>query len=121
MIAWFYVVVAGLFEVVWATSMKSTEGWTRLWPSVFTVGAMIVSFLLLAQGMRSLPVGVAYAVWVGIGAIGAAAAASVVLGERLTAAQWACIAIIAAGIIGLRLVTPPEAQPPHRATPGAPS
>ena len=72
MIAWVYVVVAGLFEVVWATSMKTTDGWTRLWPSVLTICAMLVSFFLLAKAMQSLPLGVAYTVWVGIGAIGAA-------------------------------------------------
>ncbi|MBX3402034.1 MAG: multidrug efflux SMR transporter [Phycisphaeraceae bacterium] len=119
MLAWIYVVVAGLFEVVWATSMKTTDGWTRLWPSVMTIGAMLVSFFLLAKAMQSLPLGVAYTVWVGIGAIGAALTGWIVLGERLTAPQWACIALIAAGIIGLRLVTPAHMQPPHRAPVGA--
>lgn len=118
MIAWVYVVVAGLFEVVWATSMKSTHGWTRLWPSVITLAAMLVSFFLLARAMQALPLGVAYTVWVGIGAIGAAIAGWVVLGERLSGPQWVCIAIIAAGIAGLKLATPasPTALPTVAAT-----
>ncbi len=106
MLPWVYVVIAGLFEVVWATSMKSTQGWTRLWPSVLTLAAMLVSFLLLAKAMQSLPLGVAYTVWVGIGAIGAALAGWLILGERLSAVQWVCVGVIGAGIVGLKLATP---------------
>lgn len=106
MLAWVYVVIAGLFEVVWATSMKSSQGWTRLWPSVITLIAMLISFFLLARAMQHLPLGVAYTVWVGIGAIGAALAGWLLLGERLGPAQWLCIGLIAAGIIGLKLATP---------------
>jgi quaternary ammonium compound-resistance protein SugE len=117
MLAWIYVVVAGLFEVVWSTSMKTTDGWTRLWPSVLTIGAMLVSFFLLAKAMQSLPLGVAYAVWVGIGTVGAALAGWLLLGERLTGPQWACIALIAAGIAGLKFTTPASAQTPARVLP----
>lgn len=109
MLAWIYVVIAGLFEVVWATSMKSTQGWTRLWPSVLTLVAMLVSFFLLAKAMQSLPLGVAYTVWVGIGAIGAALAGWLLLGERLNPIQWLCVGIIALGIMGLKLAAPGQA------------
>jgi len=101
--AWILVIVAGVFEVVWATSMKFSEGWTRLWPSVITVSAMIVSFYLLSRAMQSLPLGIAYTVWVGVGALGAALAGWLVLGERLNWMQWMCVALIAAGILGLRV------------------
>ena len=120
MLAWLYVVIAGFFEVVWATSMKSTQGWTRLWPSVITLLAMLISFFLLAKAMQSLPLGVAYTVWVGIGAIGAALAGWLLLGERLSPLQWLCVAAIAAGIVGLKLATP--GQSPARGpslSPGA--
>lgn len=106
MLAWVLVVIAGLFEVVWATSMKSSAGWTRLWPSVITIAAMLVSFFLLAKAMQSLPLGVAYTVWVGIGAIGAALAGWMILGERLSPVQWLCVGLIAVGIVGLKLATP---------------
>jgi quaternary ammonium compound-resistance protein SugE len=115
MLAWIYVVIAGLFEVVWATSMKYTEGWTRPWPSALTLAAMLISFLLLARAMQSLPLGVAYTVWVGIGAVGAAAAGWLIVGERLNGLQWGCILLIALGITGLKLATPnkaPSSGPP---------
>jgi quaternary ammonium compound-resistance protein SugE len=112
MLAWVYVVIAGLFEVVWATSMKSSQGWTRLWPSVITLVAMLISFFLLAKAMQSLPLGVAYTVWVGIGAIGAAIAGWLLLGERLSPIQWLCVGAIAAGIIGLKLASPTPAGAP---------
>ncbi len=113
MLPWVYVIIAGLFEVIWATSMKSTAGWTRLWPSIITIVAMLISFILLAKAMQSLPLGVAYTVWVGIGAIGAAAAGWFILGERLTIMQWVCVGIVAAGIIGLKLAAgePPATSP----------
>lgn len=99
-------VVAGLLEVVWAVSLKRTEGFTRLWPSVLTVAAMIASFLLLARAMTHLPTGVAYAVWVGIGVVGAALVSATLMGERLSGVQVAFLALIAVGIVGLRLATP---------------
>lgn len=106
------VVIAGVLEVVWATAMKSSQGFTRLWPSVLTIGAMIVSFALLAVAMRSLPLGVAYPVWVGIGAIGSALAGTALHAERLTTGQWLSIVLIAAGIVGLKALGKPTPAPP---------
>lgn len=107
--AWIILVVAGLLEIVWAVSLKRTQGFTALWPSVLTLAAMLGSFFLLARAMVTLPTGVAYAVWVGIGAIGAALVAATLFGERLNAAQIGFLAMIAAGIIGLKVVTPAPA------------
>jgi quaternary ammonium compound-resistance protein SugE len=104
--AWLVLVVAGLFEVVWAIGLKYTDGFTRLWPSAVTLAAMIVSVVLLAIAMRSLPVGTAYAVWTGIGAVGTVILGIVLFAEPVTAARIACIALIVAGIVGLKLVTP---------------
>lgn len=100
--AWLALGIAGLLEVVWATSMKYSNGFTRLWPSVVTVVTMLASFLLLAQAMRVLPLGTAYAVWTGIGAVGAAIVGIVVLGEPRTALRIAFIAMIVGGIAGLK-------------------
>lgn len=109
--------VAGLLEVVWAVSLKRTQGFTVLWPSVLTIVAMLGSFMLLARAMMTLPTGVAYAVWVGIGAIGAALVAATLFGERLTLPQIAFLALIAVGIIGMKVVTPtPAAGPAHAPT-----
>lgn len=106
MTAWILLLVAGLLEVVWAVSLKRTNGFTALWPSVLTIVAMLGSFFLLARAMITLPTGVAYAVWVGIGAVGAALVSATFMGEKLTAAQIAFLALIAAGIVGLKVVTP---------------
>jgi quaternary ammonium compound-resistance protein SugE len=103
--AWLLLFVAGLFEVVWAIGLKYTDGFTRPLPSVVTVAAMIVSVGLLALAMRSLPVGTAYAVWTGIGAVGTVVLGIVLFGEPATAMRIACIALIVAGIVGLKLVT----------------
>ena len=103
---WIALVVAGLFEIGWAVGLKYTEGFTRLWPSVGTLAAMVVSFGLLAYAMRELPVGTAYAIWTGIGAVGTAIVGIVFLGESASLARIGCIALIAAGIIGLKLATP---------------
>ena len=120
MIAWTLLFVAGLLEVVWAVSLKRTHGFTVLWPSVFTIAAMLGSFFLLARAMVTLPTGVAYAVWVGIGAIGAAVVAATLFGEKLTGVQVGFLALIAVGIIGLKVATP--TVPPTPATPtSAPS
>lgn len=100
--AWFFVVVAGLLEVVWALGLKSTDGFTRFWPSVLTIAVMIASFVFLAQGLKHIPVGTGYAVWTGIGAAGTALAGMVLFGESASAARLACIALILAGIIGLK-------------------
>ena len=101
--AWVVLVVAGLFEVVWAIGLKYTDGFTRLWPSVATVVAMVASVVLLAWAMKTLPVGTAYAVWTGIGAVGTALLGIVLFGEPATFARLACIALIVAGIVGLKL------------------
>ena len=103
--AWVILVVAGLFEIVWAFAMKQSEGFTRLWPSVITLVAMLVSFGLLAWSMRTLPLGTAYTVWTGIGAVGTAALGIYLFGEPATAARLASIGLIVAGIVGLKLVT----------------
>ena len=104
--AWIYLAIAGLLEVGWAIGLKYTEGFSRLWPSVFTVAAMIASVWLLAVALKTLPVGTAYAVWTGIGAVGTAILGMVLLGDPATVARFVCIALIVAGIAGLKLVTP---------------
>jgi quaternary ammonium compound-resistance protein SugE len=104
--AWLVLVVAGLFEVAWAIGLKYTEGFTRFWPSAATVVAMVVSVVLLGWAMRSLPVGTAYAVWTGIGAAGTVALGIFLFGEPATAARLACVAMILAGIVGLKLTHP---------------
>lgn len=102
---WIILVIAGLLEVVWAIGLKYTHGFTRLTPSVITVSAMIVSIVLLSWAMRSLPVGTAYAVWTGIGAVGAAITGILLLGESASLARIASLALIVAGIIGLKIST----------------
>jgi quaternary ammonium compound-resistance protein SugE len=104
--AWVILVVAGLFEVGWAIGLKYTEGFTRLWPTLGTVAAMIVSLWLLGIAMKSLPVGTAYAVWVGVGAVGTVILGIVLLGEAVNAARLISVGLIVAGIIGLKLATP---------------
>lgn len=104
--AWVILVVAGLFEVGWAIGLKYTEGFTRLWPTVWTVLAMVVSLWLLGIAMKSLPVGTAYSVWVGVGAVGTVILGIVLLGDPVNAARIISVALIIAGIIGLRLATP---------------
>ncbi|EPF6111533.1 quaternary ammonium compound efflux SMR transporter SugE [Enterobacter cloacae] len=101
--SWIILVIAGLLEVVWAIGLKYTHGFTRLIPSVITVTAMIVSIVLLSWAMRSLPVGTAYAVWTGIGAVGAAITGILLLGESASLARIASLALIVCGIIGLKL------------------
>jgi len=103
--SWIILFIAGLLEVVWAIGLKYTQGFTRLTPSVITVSAMIVSIVLLSWAMRSLPVGTAYAVWTGIGAVGAAITGILLLGESASLARIASLALIVAGIIGLKLST----------------
>ncbi len=102
---WIILVIAGLLEVVWAVGLKYTHGFSRLTPSVITVTAMIVSMALLARAMKSLPVGTAYAVWTGIGAVGAAITGIVLLGESANPMRLASLALIVLGIIGLKLST----------------
>jgi len=102
---WVVLVFAGLFEIGWAIGLKYTEGFTRLWPSVATVLAMIISIGLLGLAMKSLPVGTAYAIWVGIGAIGTVVLGIVLFGEPANTLRIASLALIVAGIIGLKLGT----------------
>ncbi len=101
--AWVVLVIAGLFEIGWAIGLKYTEGFTRPWPTVGTVMAMVISVVLLGLAMRTLPVGTAYAVWTGIGALGTVVLGIVLFGEPATAARLACVGLILAGIVGLKL------------------
>ncbi|MCA9552297.1 MAG: quaternary ammonium compound efflux SMR transporter SugE [Myxococcales bacterium] len=101
--AWVLLVVAGLMEVGWAVGLKYTEGFTRLWPTVGTAASMLASLGLLGLAMRDLPVGTAYAVWVGVGAVGTAALGVLLLGEPVNAGRVASLLLIVAGIVGLKL------------------
>lgn len=103
--SWLLLFVAGLLEVVWAIGLKYTEGFTRLWPSVGTGAAMVASVVLLGLAMRTLPVGTAYAVWTGIGAVGTVILGIVLFAEPATAARLGCVALIIAGIAGLKLTS----------------
>ena len=103
--AWIVLIAAGLLEVGWAVGLKHTEGFTRLWPTIGTVAAMIASLALLGLALRSLPLGTAYAVWTGIGAVGTATFGVAVLGESADPARLASIGLIVAGIVGLKLTT----------------
>ena len=103
--AWVILFVAGLMEVGWAIGLKYTEGFTRLVPSVLTLTAMTISVVLLAIALKTLPVGTAYAVWTGIGAVGTAILGIVLFGDPATLARLACIGLIVAGIVGLKLAT----------------
>jgi quaternary ammonium compound-resistance protein SugE len=103
---WAILVVAGIFEVGWAIGLKYTEGFTRLWPSVWTVLAMIISLGLLGIAMKTLPVGTAYSVWVGVGTVGTVVLGIVLLGESVSLARVISVALIVAGILGLKLSTP---------------
>ena len=103
---WLILVLAGLFEVGWAIGLKYTEGFTRLWPSVWTVLAMLVSLWLLGIAMKSLPVGTAYSVWVGVGAVGTVILGIALFNEPANAFRLVSVALIIAGIVGLRLATP---------------
>jgi len=104
--AWVLLVVAGLLEVGWAIGLKYTEGFTRPWPSVFTLACMVASVVLLGVAMKSLPVGTSYAVWVGIGAVGTAILGIVLFAEPASLGRVVSLALIVAGIIGLKLATP---------------
>ena len=102
---WLILVLAGLFEIGWAIGLKYTDGFTRLWPTVGTVASMVVSLGLLGMAMKSLPVGTAYAVWVGGGAVGTAILGIVLLGEPANAGRMVSLALIVAGIVGLKLAS----------------
>lgn len=103
--AWVLLVIAGLLEVGWAIGLKYTEGFTRPWPSVFTIAAMVLSVVLLGVAMKSLPVGTSYAVWVGVGAVGTAILGMVLFGEPASAGRLTSLGFIVAGIVGLKLAS----------------
>ena len=102
--AWIYLLIAGLFEIAWAIGLKYTDGFSRLWPSLGTGTAMIVSLAFLGLALKELPVGTAYAVWTGIGAIGTVILGIILFGEPATALRLGCVGLIVVGIIGLKLV-----------------
>jgi quaternary ammonium compound-resistance protein SugE len=104
--SWLYLVVAGLLEVAWAVGLKYTAGFTRLWPSVFTLATMAGSVGMLGLALRALPLGTAYAIWTGIGTVGTAVFGMMALGEPAGALRLLSIGLIVAGIVGLKLLTP---------------
>jgi quaternary ammonium compound-resistance protein SugE len=103
--SWILLVVAGLLEIVWAVGLSYTNGFTRLVPSLVTATGLVASMVLLALALRSLPVGTGYAVWVGIGVVGTAIVGMVALGEPVSPLRIVCLALIVAGIVGLKLST----------------
>ena len=104
--AWVYLLLAGLFEIGFAIGLKYTEGFTRLWPSVGTIVSASISLWLLTQALRTIPVGTAYAIWTGIGAVGVATLGMVLFSESASPARLGCIALIVAGVVGLKLFSP---------------
>lgn len=103
---WFILIIAGLLEVCWASSLKATAGFTRLWPTLFFLTTLAASMFLLAVAVKHLPVGTAYAVWVGIGAAGTAVVAMLFLGESMTITRGIFLGLLIVSIIGLKLTTP---------------
>ena len=103
--AWTILFVAGLMEIGWAIGLKYTEGFSRLVPSVLTLACMLASIVLLGLAVKTLPIGTAYAVWTGIGAVGTAILGIILFGDPATGLRLACIGLIVAGIVGLKLVT----------------
>lgn len=104
--AWALLILAGLFEVVWAIGIKYTEGFTRFWPSLITLASMVASVVLLGLSVKTLPVGTAYAVWVGVGAVGTAILGIVLFAEAATLGRLISLGLIIVGIIGLKMATP---------------
>lgn len=105
--AWIFLVIAGIFEVVWAMGLKASDGFTRLWPSVITLVGMVISVYFLAQASRTLPIGTAYAIWTGIGAVGAVIFGMILFNEPRDWIRLLFVGLILAGIIGLRVTAPP--------------
>jgi quaternary ammonium compound-resistance protein SugE len=103
--AWIWLTLAGLLEIVWAVGLKYTEGFTRLWPSVITAGAMAASVYFLALALRAIPIGTGYAVWTGIGAVGVAILGMILFGESTSLLRIGSILLIILGIAGLKLLT----------------
>ncbi|MDQ0589954.1 quaternary ammonium compound-resistance protein SugE [Variovorax paradoxus] len=103
--AWMLLLVAGLLEVGWAIGLKYTDGFTKLWPSIFTIAAMVISVVLLGIAMKSLPVGTSYAIWVGVGAVGTAILGIFLFGESAAPGRLVSLGLIVAGIAGLKLAS----------------
>ena len=103
---WIYLLLAGIFEIGFAIGLKYTEGFTRLWPSVGTIVSAAISLWLLTQALRTIPVGTAYAIWTGIGAVGVATLGNALFSESVSPARLGCIALIIAGVVGLKLFSP---------------
>lgn len=103
--AWVYLFIAGIFEIVWAVGLKYSDGFTKLWPSIGTVIGMVISVYFLAIAIKELPIGTAYAIWTGIGAVGTAIAGIILFNDSATVAKIVCILLIVSGIIGLKLST----------------
>ena len=101
--AWIFLMIAAAFEICWAIGLKYTQGFSQLWPSVFTIVTMVFSFGFLSLAMKTLPVGTAYAVWTGTGAVGVAILGMILLGESREVARLLSIALIVAGVVGLKL------------------
>lgn len=102
--SWIVLAIAGLFEIIWAVGLKQTEGFTKLWPSVITIAAMLISFACLSYALKTIPIGNAYAVWTGIGAVGVAIAGIIFFNEIADIKRIACIGLIVIGIVGLKLL-----------------
>jgi quaternary ammonium compound-resistance protein SugE len=103
--AWISLIIAGILEIFWAISLKYTDGFSKLWASVFTVGGMIASFYFLAQALKVIPVGTGYAIWTGIGAAGSAILGIILFSEPASLPRLICIGLIVAGIIGLKVTS----------------
>lgn len=104
--AWVYLFIAGLLEVAWAIGLKYTIGWTKLWPSVFTIVSMIVGFYFLSLSLKTLPIGTAYAVWTGIGTVGTVLLGIILFQESSSILRIMCISLIVMGIVGLKVLSP---------------
>lgn len=102
---WIYLMFAGLLEVVWAIGLKYTEGFTRLWPSVITASAMVASIVLLGMAVKTLPIGTAYAIWTGIGAVGAVILGIVLFGDSASPLRLACVGLVVLGMLGLKMTS----------------
>ena len=111
--AWVYLLSAGFLEVAWVIGLKYTEGWTKLYASMFTLAAMILDFILLSLALKTLPLGTAYAIWTGIGAAGTAVLGIILFGESREVGRIACFILIIAGIVGLKLTSSPPKPPPN--------
>ena len=103
--AWVFLFIAGLFEIVWAIGLKYTEGWTKLFPSLLTLTAMIISFYFLSLAIKTLPIGTSYAIWTGIGTVGAVIIGMFIFDESLETSRIICILLIISGIAGLKLTS----------------